>query len=133
MLSCPSVPQKIKKEKNKMAAAATPVYHEVVPATAVSHCLVADFTGPGAQDLVLVRGNRLQYFDLVEDDASGASQRRRLRLRGSHALQGHITGLRSIKKPARPDADDSMADARSGTDALLLSFKDAKVTHRVRP
>ena len=90
-------------------------YTELIPPTAVTHAVSLPFLGSSDRSLVVARTSVLDIFStrrLADSDQS------RLSLIASYPLSGTVTALRAISIP----------NTKSGGDALLISFKDAKLS-----
>ncbi|KAL9093951.1 MAG: hypothetical protein Q9165_003874 [Trypethelium subeluteriae] len=114
-------------------------YTELIPPTAVEHSVVLPFTSPKASNLVVAKTSLLQIFELknvtelTTRPADGAQDnntvegslstqrsesRTKLVLVSEHAVSGVITSLACI----------SIQNSKSGGNALLVSFQDAKLS-----
>ncbi|KAI9656016.1 MAG: mRNA cleavage and polyadenylation factor subunit [Bathelium mastoideum] len=114
-------------------------YTELTPPTAVEHSVVLPFVSPSATNLVVAKSSLLQIFELTNvteipsrltDAAQDANSiegilptqrsesRTRLVLVSEHTISGVITSLARI----------SIQNSKSGGDALLVSFQDAKLS-----
>src|ERR1700753_2622929 len=126
-------------------------YSELTPPTAVTHAVSLPFLGPKASNLVVAKTSLLQIFELKSITTEGARstaesngeplqrtntensdgaflgselalQRTettsKLVLVGEYALSGTVIGLRNVK----------ILNAKSGGEALLVAFKDAKLS-----
>ncbi|KAL1990323.1 hypothetical protein VTN49DRAFT_6162 [Thermomyces lanuginosus] len=96
-------------------------YTELLPPTGVTHALSVPFTAPTARNLVVVKTSLLQIFDLVTVSAEhGNSQanQERLALIAEYDLAGTVTDISRVHILA----------SKSGGNALLLSFRDAKLS-----
>ncbi|KAK4630456.1 hypothetical protein CLAFUW4_08619 [Fulvia fulva] len=88
-------------------------YTELLPPTAVTHALSLPFLNAGANNLIVAKTSLLQVFNVATFDG-----RDKLVLVGEYSLSGTITNLARVKLP----------DTKAGGDALLLAFKDAKLS-----
>ena len=113
-------------------------YTELIPPSAVTHAVSLPFCSASSTNLVVAKTSLLQVFAVknVQRTSSYQSesneeqslegeggfarleQKARLVLIGEYSLSGTVTSLARIKA----------ADTRSGGEALLVSFKDAKVS-----
>lgn len=90
-------------------------YTELLPSTGVTHSARAAFTGSNTINLVVAKTSLLQIFDVsAPDDAENT----RLNLVAEYPLQGTITALAKV----------TLLKSRSGGDALLIAFRDAKLS-----
>ncbi|KAF2221712.1 CPSF A subunit region-domain-containing protein [Elsinoe ampelina] len=97
-------------------------YSELLPPTAVTHAISLRFLNRAHTNLVVARTSLLQIFevktrpawDREDEDAAGP----KLVLIGEYPLAGVVTSLAKVKA----------ADTKTGGEALLISFKDAKVS-----
>lgn len=110
------------------------VYTELIAPTAVTHAVSLPFTQSQALELVVAKTNLLQIFRLRVDqneiltrhqrlengyNHDGQSEvKKRLCLVGEYQLSGTITSLARV----------NTQNTKSGGDALLISFRDAKVS-----
>ncbi|KAI5366520.1 Putative cleavage/polyadenylation specificity factor, A subunit [Septoria linicola] len=93
-------------------------YTELVPPTAVTHAVSLPFLHADANNLVLAKTSLLQVFS-VEGGGNGAQgSRERLVLVGEYSLAGTVTSLARVKT----------LDTKSGGEAVLIAFKDAKLS-----
>ena len=90
-------------------------YSELLPPSGVTHSQRLAFTSANATNLVVAKSSLLQIFDLRTFDETGEA---RLVLTSEYALQGTISALAKVK-PAK---------SKSGGDALLVAFRDAKLS-----
>ncbi|KAL1982296.1 hypothetical protein VTN96DRAFT_1454 [Rasamsonia emersonii] len=106
-------------------------YTELLPPSGVTHALSAPFLSPTANNLVVVKTSLLQIFTLVnvaseldareaEDKASRieTSQDTKLHLIAEYDLSGTVTDICRVK----------ILNSKSGGDALLLAFRNAKLS-----
>ena len=101
-------------------------YTELIPPTAVTHAVALPFLGPEASNLVVAKTSLLQVFSLKDVHSSndngevinGTATSSKLVLVGEYPLSGTVTSLASIKA----------LNTRAGGDALLVAFKDAKLS-----
>ncbi|KAL1965959.1 hypothetical protein VTN77DRAFT_4899 [Rasamsonia byssochlamydoides] len=106
-------------------------YTELLPPSGVTHALSVPFLSPTANNLVVVKTSLLQIFTLVnvasdlgsrkaEDKAPRieSSQDTKLHLIAEYDLSGTVTDVSRVK----------ILDSKSGGDALLLSFRNAKLS-----
>lgn len=102
-------------------------YTELLPPTAVTHAVTLPLTGPGSNDLILGKTSLIEVHRIIkhagvhaQDDglANGeATLHTRLVCVGSYPLSGTITSMARLS-----------ITTKSGGDALLVSFKDAKMS-----
>jgi cleavage and polyadenylation specificity factor subunit 1 len=85
-------------------------YTELVPPTAITHALALPFLSPTTPNLIVAKTSLLQIFALTPTS--------KLRLIGEYPLAGTVTSLARVKT----------SSSRSGGEALLLSFRDAKLS-----
>jgi cleavage and polyadenylation specificity factor subunit 1 len=101
-------------------------YTELIPPSAVTHAVALPFLHSSTTNLVVAKSSLLQVFDvrrgnkraengLEEDDTE---KRNLLVLIGEYSVSGTITALNTI----------SVVHTKSGGDALLIAFKDAKLS-----
>ncbi|KAF2754100.1 hypothetical protein EJ05DRAFT_494539 [Pseudovirgaria hyperparasitica] len=111
-------------------------YTELTPPTAVTHALTLPFLDAQANNLIVGKGSLLQIFETTTvnqspgpyqkdsnnapgvDGANGPGPTTKLALVAEFPLSGTITSLARIK----------ILDSKSGGEALLASFKDAKLS-----
>jgi cleavage and polyadenylation specificity factor subunit 1 len=106
-------------------------YTEVLPPSGVTHAVSAAFTSASAKNLIVVKTSLLQIYTLVtETPATSAlengqqagedSQKEatKLHLQAEFHLYGTVTDISPVK----------ILGSRSGGDALLLSFRNAKLS-----
>ncbi|PSK60594.1 hypothetical protein B9Z65_744 [Elsinoe australis] len=99
-------------------------YSELIPPTAVTHALSLRFLGPSTTNLIVAKTSLLQVYSIKSissvqngtESSSHASSK--LVLVGEYPLAGTVTSLAKVKA----------ADTKTGGEALLVSFKDAKVS-----
>lgn len=106
---------------------------QLVPPTAVSHCVSLPFLSASANNLIVAKNSLLQVFSLksiVLDAPETASitrskaarkervQTTKLVLVAQHELSGTVTGLSRVK----------ILRSKSGGEALLVALKDAKLS-----
>lgn len=91
-------------------------YTELVPPTAVTHAAALPFLGPSANNLVVAKTSLLQVFNVTRSPSDNASEK--LVLVGEYSLAGTVTAIARVKT----------IDTKTGGDALLLAFKDAKLS-----
>lgn len=109
------------------------VYTELISPTAVTHAVSLPFTQSKALELVVAKTNLIQVFGLRSPQHVSTQQQRlengynhdgqhdiktRLYLVGEYQLSGTITSLAAVKTQ----------NTKSGGEALLISFRDAKVS-----
>lgn len=89
-------------------------YTELVPPTAVTHAVALPFLSPDASNLVVAKTSLLQVFNIttLRDGTD------RLSLVGEYPLSGTVTSIARIKT----------IETASGGEAVLLAFKDAKLS-----
>lgn len=90
-------------------------YTELIPPTGVTQSVSISFTGSGTNELIVTRSSLLQIFALK---TINATEEARLVLISEYSLQGTISGLAKV----------TLAKSQSGGDALLISFRDAKLS-----
>ncbi|KAH9825753.1 mRNA cleavage [Teratosphaeria destructans] len=88
-------------------------YTELVAPTAVSHAARLSFRGPATHDLVVAKTSLLQLLDVTATPHGP-----RLSLVAEYALSGTVTALAPV----------SLSPSKSGGAALLVAFKDAKLS-----
>ena len=88
-------------------------YTELVPPTAVTHAVALPFLSADANNLVIAKTSLLQVFSVK---SSGKEER--LVLIGEYSLAGTVTSIARVK----------ILDTKSGGEAIIISFKDAKFT-----
>jgi cleavage and polyadenylation specificity factor subunit 1 len=95
-------------------------YTELIPPSAVTHAISLPFLDSKAQNLVVAKTCLLQVFrpKTLENDESEGVPKSKLVLVGEYPLSGTVTSLASIKA----------LNTKSGGDALIVSFKDAKLS-----
>lgn len=101
-------------------------YTELIPPSAVTHAVSLPFLNAESKSLVVAKTSLLQIFDLKtvvndEDKDNGSPAlpaKSKLVLVGEYPLSGTVTSLASIKA----------LNTKSGGDALLIAFKDAKLS-----
>lgn len=91
-------------------------YTELVPPTAVTHAVALPFLGPLADNLVVAKTSLLQVFDVTRSAAENGAEK--LVLVGEYSLAGTVTAISRVKN----------IETKTGADALLLTFKDAKLS-----
>lgn len=90
-------------------------YTELIPPTGVTHAISLPFLTRSTQSLVIAKTSVLDILSVQHDETSGKSK---LRLVASYPLSGTVTALRAV----------NTSTTKSGGDALLISFKDAKLS-----
>lgn len=99
-------------------------YNELIPPSAVTHAVALPFVNPSTKNLVVAKTSLLQVFDVRDvnkgkDGRDGvADGRTKLVLIGEYPVAGTIIALDSI----------GAINTQSGGDALLVAFKDAKLS-----
>ncbi|KAF4556011.1 CFT1-like protein [Elsinoe fawcettii] len=96
-------------------------YSELIPPTAVTHAISLRFLNRTFTNLVVAKTSLLQVFDIravASTGAEGNDAGSKLVLIGEYPLAGIVTSLAKVKA----------ADTKTGGEALLVSFKDAKVS-----
>ena len=98
-------------------------YTELIPPSAVTHAVALPFLYAGTTNLVVAKTSLLQVFDVRRSRKNGAEEesaddRNTLVLIGEYTVSGTITALDTI----------SALNTRSGGDAVLIAFKDAKLS-----
>lgn len=88
-------------------------YTELTPPTAVTHSLAVPFVSADSQNLIVAKTSLLQIY---KTKASGKDTK--LVLLAEYTLSGTVTSLVRVKTQA----------TRSGGEALLVGFKDAKLS-----
>lgn len=89
-------------------------YTELIPPSGVTHALSASFTSAKANNLIIARTSLLQIFHCKHINQGET----KLALVAEYSLAGTITSLGRVKIP----------DSKSGGDAVLLAFRDAKLS-----
>ncbi|KAK5080047.1 mRNA cleavage and polyadenylation factor subunit [Exophiala xenobiotica] len=90
-------------------------YSELLPPSGVTNSVRASFTSDAATNLIVAKTSLLQIFDFV---VSEGSEEVKLVLVAEFALQGTISALATVR-PLK---------SKSGGDALLIAFRDAKLS-----
>lgn len=90
-------------------------YTELVPPSGVTHAVSLSFTSADGTNLVVARTSLLQIF-APKEVSSG--QDAKLVLIAEYSLSGTVTSLAAVK----------LLKSKSGGDALLVSFRDAKLS-----
>ncbi|EXJ91000.1 hypothetical protein A1O1_04107 [Capronia coronata CBS 617.96] len=90
-------------------------YTELIPPSGVTHALAASFTSAKADNLIVARTSLLQIFHCTHINHG---QETKLVLVAQYNLAGTVTSLGRVKLP----------DSRSGGDAVLVAFRDAKLS-----
>jgi cleavage and polyadenylation specificity factor subunit 1 len=90
-------------------------YSELVPPSGVTQSIALSFTSSRANNLVVARTSLLQIFEVKSSDQSTDS---RLALVAEYRLSGTVTNLGRV----------ALEKLQSGGDALLVSFRDAKLS-----
>lgn len=90
-------------------------YAELVPPSGVTHAVRSHFTGADSNNLIVARTSVLQVFSLKQ---TIGSQDTKLVLVAEERLAGTITSLGSVKT----------LESKSGGEALLIAFRDAKLS-----
>ena len=98
-------------------------YTELIAPSGVTHAVSLPLLNPNTYNLVVAKTSLLQIFRLGDekpnaDDDDSTSSRPRLVLVGEYPLAGTVTSLTAIKA----------LDTKTGGDALLISFSDAKLS-----
>jgi cleavage and polyadenylation specificity factor subunit 1 len=106
-------------------------YTELLPPSGVTHALSIPFLSPTVNNLVVVKTSLLQIFTLVniapeldgwtaEDKSSRIESSRdtKLHLIAEYDLSGTVTDVNRVK----------ILDSKTGGDAILLSFRNAKLS-----
>ena len=101
-------------------------YTELIPPSAVTHAVALPFLNSTTKNLVIAKTSLIQVFDLktikredANDDGQPHSiEKTKLVLVGEYPVSGTITSLDAIKA----------LNTKSGGDALLIAFKDAKLS-----
>lgn len=93
-------------------------YTEIIAPSAVTHAASLPFLQPDVNDLVVAKTSLLQIFRLSQRAGDTDDARRKLSLVADYALPGTITSIAGIKA----------SNTKTGGDALLISFRDAKVS-----
>jgi cleavage and polyadenylation specificity factor subunit 1 len=89
-------------------------YTELIPPTAVTHAASLPFLGAATNNLVIAKPSLLQIFD-IKTPPNGTPK---LALVGEYTLSGTVTSLAAVQT----------INTKSGGSALLLAFKDAKLS-----
>ncbi|KAM3419764.1 Protein cft1 [Cercospora zeina] len=90
-------------------------YTELVPPTAVTHAVSLPFLRAESNNLVVAKTSLLQVFQLSTTSDEGQE---RLVLVGEYSLAGTVTSVARVK----------ILESKSGGEAVLLAFKDAKLS-----
>lgn len=106
-------------------------YTEVLPPSGVTHAVSSAFTSATAKNLIIVKTSLLQIYTLITDTSTNSlrdngqqagdnvqSQNTKLHLHAEYDLYGTVTDISPVK----------ILESRSGGDALLLSFRNAKLS-----
>jgi len=97
-------------------------YTQLLPPSAVTHAVALPFLNAHSRNLVVVKTCLLQVFrsSTVTNNEEGSerSSKSKLVLIGEYPLAGTVTSLAAIKAE----------NTKSGGDALLIAFKDAKLS-----
>ncbi|EED16015.1 cleavage and polyadenylation specificity factor subunit A, putative [Talaromyces stipitatus ATCC 10500] len=107
-------------------------YTEVLPPSGVTHAVSAAFTSATANNLVVIKTSLLQIYNLVTEtvtpsvlengqranDNEKRNETTKLQLFAEYDLHGTVTDISRI----------NILNSRSGGDALLLSFRNAKLS-----
>jgi cleavage and polyadenylation specificity factor subunit 1 len=90
-------------------------YTELIPPSGVTHAVSLPFTSADATNLVVARTSLVQIFALK---ATSNGQESKLVLVAEYNLSGTVTSLAPVK----------LLKSKTGGDALLVSFRDAKLS-----
>ena len=90
-------------------------YSELIPPSGVTHAITLPFTSSGVNDLIVGRTSLLQIFT---QKPLNHGQDTKLVLVAQYQLSGTITSLGRVSIPK----------SKSGGDAILVAFRDAKLT-----
>ncbi|KPI45233.1 Protein cft1 [Cyphellophora attinorum] len=90
-------------------------YSELVPASGVTHSLALPFTSSDGNNLIVARRSLLQIYRRVTSNDSSESK---LALIREYHLAGTITGIGRVR----------LENTKSGGDAILIAFRDAKLS-----
>lgn len=90
-------------------------YSELVPPSGVTHSAQAALLRPDANNLIVAKSSLLQVFDVSAGDEL---ENAHLNLVAEYSLQGTITALAKV----------TLLKSKSGGDALLIAFRDAKLS-----
>ncbi|RMY22713.1 hypothetical protein D0867_02531 [Hortaea werneckii] len=97
-------------------------YTELIPPSAVTHAVSLQFLGPHVNNLVVAKTSLLQIFahkHVIQTTANGGNDgSTKLALLGEYSLAGTVTALQPVK----------ISTSRTGGAALLVAFKDAKLS-----
>ncbi|KAK5116268.1 hypothetical protein LTR85_009240 [Meristemomyces frigidus] len=102
-------------------------YTELIPPTAVTHAVSLPLLRPEANNLVVAKTSLLQVFGIKSSHSNASSNGTtngstsaysKLSLIGEYPLSGTVTSLASVKA----------LNTRTGGEALLIAFKDAKLS-----
>jgi cleavage and polyadenylation specificity factor subunit 1 len=98
-------------------------YTEVLPPSGVTHAVSAAFTSAAANNLIVIKTSLLQIYALVSDaptptTESADTKTANLNLLAEYDLYGTVTDIARIK----------ILKSKSGGNALLLSFRNAKLS-----
>ena len=90
-------------------------YTEIVPPSGVTHALCVPFVSADANNLIIIRTSTLQIFRLKQPKQS---QDTKLVLVAEYHLSGTVTAIGRVQ----------VQSSKSGGDAVLLAFRDAKLS-----
>lgn len=90
-------------------------YSELIPPSGVTHSTRAAFLRSDADNLIVAKTSLLQIFDV---NVAGESDNAHLNLVAEYPLQGTVTALAKV----------TLLKSKSGGDALLIAFRDAKLS-----
>ncbi|KIX01831.1 uncharacterized protein Z518_09558 [Rhinocladiella mackenziei CBS 650.93] len=90
-------------------------YTELLPPSGVTHALSVPFTSAKAENLIVARTSLLQVFRWGQ---AIPGQETKLVLVAEYNLAGTVTALGNVK----------IEDSKSGGDAILVAFRDAKLS-----
>lgn len=99
-------------------------YTEILPPSGVSQAVSARFTSAAANNLIVVKTSLLQIFDLTTETnsdgakPSGEKGASKLNLLAEYELYGTVVDIAPVK----------ILNSRSGGEALLLAFRNAKLS-----
>ncbi|RMZ79436.1 hypothetical protein DV738_g3373, partial [Chaetothyriales sp. CBS 135597] len=91
-------------------------YSELLPPSGITQALVLPFTSANANNLVIGRTSLLQIFG--QKKAGPGQEGNKLVLIAQYPLSGTITSLGRV----------AIAESKSGGEAILIAFRDAKLT-----
>jgi cleavage and polyadenylation specificity factor subunit 1 len=90
-------------------------YSELVPPSGITQSVALSFTSSKSNNLIVARSSLLQIFEVKSSDQNAES---RLALIAEYRLSGTVTNLGRV----------ALEKLQSGGDAVLVSFRDAKLS-----